>query len=209
MHGDVKRFIQDVTGELIEAGFGIELVNKPKLPCSNRGEFDESAKTLRVAIGGPQKFWFPVAIHEYCHFLQYKEQCKLWTDKATDKAYTEVFTWLEDESMDIPDDKLMVYIRQIQAVEQDCDRRVVELVKEEGLPIDIKDYIRRSNVYILFYNAVAKWRTWSRVAPYTIEEIVESVPAKFIPEDKWQKPTRKFMKLVSDHSMFKKPQFRR
>lgn len=209
MHGAVKEFIQDITGELIEAGFGIELVNKNKLPCSNRGEFDETAKTLRVAIGGPQKFWFPVAVHEYCHFLQYKEQSKLWTSKAIDKAYTEVFTWLEDENHEIPEDKLMPYIGHIQAVEQDCDQRVVELIKARELPIDVPDYIQRSNVYIWFYNGVAEWRTWSKTAPYTIDEIVEVTPKRFLPEAKWQRPSKKFMRLLKEKSMFKRPQFRR
>lgn len=207
MIGAVKEFVKEMTGELIAAGFGVELINKAKLPCSYRGEFDEGGRTLRVAIGNSQKLWFPIAVHEYCHFLQFRDQADIWTRKEVVEAYDVFFNWLADPTIEVSAEKIMESAYWIQALEQDCDRRAVELIKERELPIDVDDYIKRSNTYVWFYNGVAKWRTWSRKAPYDIADIVECVPGRFLTEDKYQKPTKKFMTLLKEKSMLKKPQF--
>jgi hypothetical protein len=94
-------------------------------------------------------------IHEYCHFLQWKYGCKIYKDsyKSLDKHEK----WLSHkiETLDIE------HIRLIQKLELDCDKRVLQIIKKYDLDVDIADYCRESNSYILSHNYIYEHRDFN------------------------------------------------
>ena len=55
------------------------------------------------------------------------------------------------------------------------------MIKKWKLPIDVNEYIRKANAYVLFYNYLKKTRKWSEPtnSPYINKNIVEAMSDKF------------------------------
>lgn len=126
----------------------------------NCKDIDEDAgkPSIHAGVGGkPVEEWCLTLLHEYCHYLQYKEQCDVW------KAYA------NSEGEDIPISVNLEY---------DCEKRTIELMKELGLAnlTSIEGYTRRANSYLLFYKIYNITGEWYEKAPYSFPEIAEHMP---------------------------------
>jgi hypothetical protein len=62
-------YISKALAELISAEFSIKMSPNESIG----GYFDDETKTFSVRTGKDFDIWFPTFIHEYCHFLQWRE----------------------------------------------------------------------------------------------------------------------------------------
>ena len=158
---NTARFISDTIHLCSEHSVEFKLVASSKVPLGNKiycnGYFwansgaDNSHK-LVVATKKPIKEWLPILVHESCHLDQYIENPnKFVEDDCIDR-------WLNGEK--VYDKDIRKGISASKRLELDCEKRTVRKIKKYNLPIDVKEYIQKSNLYIHFYNWVYLNRRW-------------------------------------------------
>jgi hypothetical protein len=88
--------------------------------------------------------------------------------------------WI-DHKIELNDRELKEVITVTRNLELDCEKRVIKLVEKNGLNfINVKEYIQSANTYIGFYTILADTRKWYLKAPYEINEVISSMPNKFL-----------------------------
>lgn len=139
------------------------------------GDSDVEGGELHLAMGFGNR-WPEIFIHEYCHFLQQLDQ-----DGGIEVAYVPVsadetnvmwaqiaeVTWLNRLGAWFtggPGSPLLA-LRKTRAMEVDCDRRAIELIRKHRLPIDLVRYAQQANAYHLFYTVMETTRRWYDHAP--------------------------------------------
>ena len=154
-------------------------VDADGIPCS--GYFSDSAGILAVALDIPNSR--DIMVHEYCHFLQFKEKCKEWTDLEAQEPFI-IDNWLKGDS-NIDEDKLDKALEATMLLELDCEKRAVAFMAQNGLEKDIEQYIKQANAYVLSYKIVRKLRRWNKPgkAPYHNKSLTELMPNQFIDID--------------------------
>lgn len=137
--------MQDLIEHRVEIKFNI----RKNMSKNTSSWFNDDTK-LQIVINNFD-FDFPEVfetfIHEYCHFLQWKEKDGIVDYMKWDKSVTVFFEWLARTRKRCPEK----YLYGVQECELDCDRRVIELIKKHDLKVDIDDYIQQSNAYILSF----------------------------------------------------------
>lgn len=125
---------------------------------------------LIVAVKKPFNDWFPTFIHEYAHLEQYLQDCPYWF--PNEQCY-DLDQWLSGENYN------PVYIKEIVnktiLLESDCELRAIELIKKFNLPLDIEEYSKKANSYLLFHHWMIANRKWYKKAPYEISEIISTM----------------------------------
>lgn len=128
------------------------------LPAS--GFFDAKRKKGVLGVGTckPINEWLPVLVHESCHMDQWEQNEPLWK-KSENQKYNIFGDWLIGKRCN----KEQAYkcINVLKELELDCEKRAVEKIKCYKLPLSIKEYIQKANVYIFFYNRLKKTRKWN------------------------------------------------
>jgi hypothetical protein len=147
-----KNFICKVVNELIDDKFSV-LINYNK-ELSLGGSFDYSNREFIVSMA--TKGGFEVFIHEYSHFLQWKNEKKYFMS-LINNCYI-VFDWLDGTFY-----KKAIVTEAIKGVielEWDCERKSIDLIKKYKLDVNIEEYCKSANSYLLFYNIVRQERNW-------------------------------------------------
>lgn len=180
MNPDVKNFVGMAVVEMAEAKVDIKLPRTRKVPLTDNlkcnGYFNIPPEFC-VGMSKPQGQWLRIFVHEYCHFRQWveKEPCFMTFDHTNGMG--EFDEWL-DHKKELTKTQVLACTRACQELELDCEKRVVEMINLFHLPIDIENYIKRANAYVLFYNYVMKHRYWSgKISPYEPKEVLDTVPA--------------------------------
>lgn len=111
--------------------------------------------------------WFPIFLHEYCHFLQWRDEFKKWNSYTKylikyDSVFNTNLTKIKPN-----------IIRKVQEIEMDCDQKAIAFIKKYKLDIDLKQYIKESNFYILCYEFFPKYNKF--FVPYE-KHILEMFP---------------------------------
>jgi hypothetical protein len=135
--------------------YGIELVLSPSKnvvltddytqDCS--GYFCDTNKALVVACGKPFEEWVEILIHEFSHMEQWK------TDDRWDKwgiACGKTWEWLAGDII-MNKKQLLAVLNDMVELEKDCEMRSVEKIREWGLPVQIKQYVQKANIYLYSY----------------------------------------------------------
>lgn len=147
--------------------------------CS--GFFNSSPLEFAVAVGKDFDVWFKIFIHEYCHFEQWSEDAKLFDQKADNIAH--FFSHLEPD-VKISKKNLNIYMKDAIWLEYDCERRVLEKIKEYGLEefLNPEVYAQTSNSYFNFYHFVKEKREWykSGQEPYNLEHVWSLFPKELV-----------------------------
>ena len=114
-------------------------------------------------------------MHEYCHMTQWLDGIPLW--KEAEEALSGMWDWLSGEEIENVEKSIDI----ARDLELDNEKRTVEMIKKWKLPIDVNEYIRKANAYVLFYNYLKKTRKWSEPtnSPYINKNIVEAMSDKF------------------------------
>jgi len=139
------------------------------------GFFDDNAKSPILAFAQGREDFLGLMVHEYCHMTQWLDQIPLWTESG--KASSIMWDWLAGKDHE----DINWAIGVARDLELDNEKRTTEMIIKWNLPIDPKEYVRKSNAYVLFYNYIKTSRKWSEPgnAPYTNKNIVDAMSDKF------------------------------
>ena len=183
-------FFFSAVNEMAKQRVDIHLINKRHVRPGVGGEFCEYPKVAAIACGRKIEDWFPTFIHEYCHFRQHKDRLPIYMN--SDDSFNNIWNSLEGE-----DKMKRGSIDVIQKVELDCEKRVVEIIKEYDLPFSVDQYIREANVHVLMYNEVYRYKKWFEISPFIFEEIYSTVPDSFQAEKWYKKSPEKYKEISS------------
>jgi len=176
---DKVELLKKIKAECKSAGVKVSIRNVGYVIMSGQikcaGYFDSLGRELVVALN--HSHGLETIVHEFCHFLQWNEQCKAWVDNCDSIEMVDL--WLSGE--DIPD--IDRHISNVRDLELDNEIRSVNLIKTFGLEPEInpEKYTQRANAYITFYNWLKISRRWPdpKNTPYTNERIVNAMSTKF------------------------------
>lgn len=178
---NTKRFLRHVRRVCEELDIKLDLRRarkiklSPTIACS--GYFDEESRVLAVAMKAPDALG--ILVHEYCHLTQYLDyldgKFRLW--KSATNALGKLDAWLSGE----PITNLKRVITYSRELELDNEKRSVAMIQKWNLPVDLDDYIKKANAYVLFYNWMHKTRKWSVPSntPYTNPLVLDTMSSKF------------------------------
>ena len=159
--------------------------NYPDAPC----EFEVATKKIKHE-------WLSVYVHEYGHFLQhiYKEPLYVNSDGPLNRTWDYImkkrrtFKWAD--------------VRAVQAVERDCELRVVRLIKYHKLPLDISKYIREANCVLFYYNEATKRRRWwpnKGKLPFYAKGIKDIIPDTILPIEAYEVSPDGYSELCDEY----------
>ena len=113
---------------------------------------ERNKRQFVVATGKPIKEWLPIFVHESCHLDQWIKSPKLFDGESC------LDEWLG--GVQYSNNRIKAEIAASKKLELDCEKRTVDKIKKYTLPINIPEYIQKSNLYIHFYNWVYINRKW-------------------------------------------------
>ena len=137
-----------------------------------------------IVVASKNKKWFEILLHEYCHFLQYKDENK-WYLKSTELNQSDktLNDWLTgSKKFSIYEVDLLCTVEQ--KMELDCEKRVIKLIDKLNLPINKELYIKEANAYIFLYTHINKYGKWCKKGPARFKKIVNLMPSVFLKEYK-------------------------
>jgi hypothetical protein len=171
-----QNFTIKVVRELLSYGFSVHLHQKEHIDGYG-GWFgtDEGQEEFVVAM--KHHMGFEILIHEYCHFLQWKTDRKLW-DKSTE-TYDILFDWISNKDSVFSDEQLDRSLHDILEIEHDCEKRVLKIIK--NCPIeefDADKYMRAVNAYLWSYHLNRELRLRPKRPIYS-ERVLDHMPNVF------------------------------
>lgn len=167
-----NNFISKVVNDLLDEKFSV-LFLQEKSFNSCGGLFNGCDKEFIVAMGN--RLGFEVLVHEYNHFLQWKDERKRYDSLSNGNAI--ISDWLGGKFFK---KSIIAYAtEQVIELEWDCERRSIEMIKKYKLDIDLDDYIRSANSYIFFYHAVKKTRVWA-TKPLYKKALLKTMPTELM-----------------------------
>lgn len=157
------------------------------------GYYDGTKKELCVATKRPQKEYFPIFLHEFCHAEQDIEN---WTlEGESNQTSNDIWEWLTGK--DIPMNRVKKSARIYQKTELDCEKRAVRYIKKYGLSIDIENYIKNANIYVYFYSSLLETRQWeTKQSIFNHPELMKLVPDHFL--NSYVKLPTGFTKIITN-----------
>jgi hypothetical protein len=175
-----------IVRELLDHGFSVLLYNQEELAgaCGGWCSIEDNEKEFAVAM--KHHMGFEILIHEYCHFLQWKTDRKLW-DRSME-TYDILFDWISYPSLvasafikdyKVTTEELDKSLHDILEIEHDCEKRVLKLVK--NCPIedfDTDKYIRATNAYLWSYHLNRELRLRPKRPIYS-QRVLEHMPNTF------------------------------
>jgi hypothetical protein len=155
------------------------------------GWFDGDA--LHVAIDRPLMDWLATFVHESCHKDQFVEKAPEWDTKIGAYDTADILDmWLE-RVVELSPEQIAVVIDKVQLVELDCERRSVQKIIDNSLPLDVDLYTKKANAYIWFYRTLPLTRRWI-VAPYNNPDLLALMPAHF--NNDYLTPPEGFLQII-------------
>jgi hypothetical protein len=179
---EAKSWVKSAISKLKKSGVVVDLPDtnlleySPGQFCS--GFFEDEEPKLACATGRGFDIWFPIFVHEYCHFEQWKYNRKWWDGHLIDgREGLDLAIEAWSEGRDVPLTQIVHWCMSSASAEIDCERRVIEKIKSEDLPIPVKEYARKANSYIAFYYAMPELKSWCNGdRPYDVDAIMEMMP---------------------------------
>jgi hypothetical protein len=176
-----KEFIQKIEEELILSNVYFHLPKKEQVRIGKTGLWvsgffqGHDQLELAVATKKPETEWFPILVHEYAHFQQYKTQAPCWVAYQSQNQTEDKLTkWLNHE-VEYSAAELDLIFTTLINVEKDAEDRTIALIKQYHLPVDVEQYTKGARAYLLFYLWVKKHRRWSRSGheSYAVPQILQ------------------------------------
>jgi hypothetical protein len=141
------------------------------IKCS--GWFD--TENMALVVAGKHSMALDVLVHEYGHFTQWDENIPIWN--AADVSMGHVDEWLAGTEVK----NIKKWLGLSRDLELDNEKRSVALIKKFDLPINTKEYTRKANAYVQFYNWMYYSRRWCKPtnSPYKNSTVLDAMPDKF------------------------------
>jgi len=203
----IKKFVKRLKHDCKTKGvkFNLQHVKRIKYPSTVdmkvSGYFDGEIPELACATKKKKKAWVQILIHESCHMDQWSSNSPLWLKLDENNGYDLLDEWLGGKKF--KKKVIAGIIEDMLALELDCEKRSVKKIKKNKLNIDCKQYIKEANTYMYFYPIMLKTGKWCDIAPYTVKELVELMPDKFLDIDEYFQFSKKLLNLYKKHC-FKK-----
>lgn len=167
----IKEDLEDLDGKVIFVK-GHYCGGKSK--CSGLFYLDSKDNpVIKVAKGGlDEEEWFGILIHEYCHFMQWRDNSKYWESFCNyDVTYSQIL---------LKPEKYKLALTVLMDLEINCERLAVKIIKNNNL-FDHKKYAQSANAilykYAFLYN-FNKWpedsRTYKKVQDLAPNRILKS-----------------------------------
>ena len=169
------QFVRHVKDHLAQYGMRLVIGRGRLLNCGGyrcEGFFNDQEKMIKIARHSAN--FLETLVHEYSHFLQYINNSKIY--QKSDKAILMVDDWFAGK--DFPEDKLRRSFFIIRAMERDCEKRAVKLIKKFNLQIDEKLYTKRAHCYIYSHFLMEKTRKFyaHKKSPYRSSVVLKIMP---------------------------------
>jgi len=164
--------------QLLESGVTIKFLQQ-SVSEGYIGWFDGYKKQMLVCVSRVD--FLSIFLHEFCHFLQWRDNNAWWAKHM--KKYIAFSNWISRASSKKATSSSYI------AMELDCERRAVELVKKFKLSIDIPQYIKKANACLFLYHIVEKNRGWPENKKPSVfsDEIVSKQASKFLAPSDYRK----------------------
>lgn len=184
MFSDLRRvrFIFHAKRELKKHGAMLYMSPDPYINLGNLvhavGCFDDRTPAqIQVATGKSADAWFPVFVHEYCHFEQFIERRDWWDSHKMSNGNT-IFGTIFHHFMNTPisNELLTTLCIKLAGLEQDCELRVIKKIGEWKLSIDAQKYAQSANAYVMFYHLLSMGTGMCHGSPSSIPEILKEMP---------------------------------
>lgn len=176
-----NEFIGKVAAECISNDITFKIIQKSSV-LNYSGWFDSNKKELVCAYKSLNGF--ETLIHEYNHFLQWKNRPHFW--KKCDGDNNLFLSWKRGNHNDITKNKLTRSFYKAIELERDCELKSIKCIKKHNLDVDLEKYIKEANMYIFSYHFVKKYRDWPKSLIYT-EEFINSMPNEILPLQNYKK----------------------
>lgn len=168
-------FILKSVRNLLNHDFSVLLYNTEKLEdnCGGYCWIDDSENKREFAVAMKHHMGFEIFIHEYCHFLQWRDKRSFWNNSI--ENYDIVFDWIEDLTLKTSEEDLQRGLKSILDIEHDCETMVLKLVKNNPIEdFDTSKYIKASNAYLLNYHLMKELRQKPNNPIYT-KDVLKSM----------------------------------
>ena len=182
----VSNFLIDTINTAVKAGISVRFLHE--YSSKYKGLFDAEALTLDVYMidheENPENLdsWLALLAHESSHMDQHIEEADVWNNTSIGYLDTEgiIDSWL-DYHIELTPKHLTNYIDKLVACELDCEKRAVSKMKKYKLPVDIKDYIKKSNTTLYLYEVIKTTRAWVKPGngPLSKPDIMDLIPDTF------------------------------
>lgn len=169
-------FITKCTRELLANGFSV-LIHRKKELDGYGGWFgaEEGEKELVVALD--HDMGFEVFLHEYCHYLQWKNNRDLWDRSLL--TYDILFEWIDKPESIYTEEELNQSLHDILELEHDCENKALRLLQNNPIEdVSIDKYIRAVNAYLLHYHINRSLRKRPKKPIYS-ENVLSHMPNIF------------------------------
>ena len=176
----ILKFINDIDKSCKANGYKLDLQNVRYIDIGDgspsAGFFSEDLKVVAVSLKA--KDFIGILAHEYSHLTQYIEDESLYNFYSV--SYSKIFEWLDGKRIK----NIQFHLDNCLALELDCEKRAVELMKTYELDVDLKDYIKRANAYMYFWKNLRFTRKWCNPynTPSSNEALVSVMPNRFLKE---------------------------
>lgn len=198
----IKNFIQSELDHCIKNKVKVELINNPvdynDFECS--GYFVDAPKAcLTVNISKNIDDWLSTFVHETCHKDQFLEKEDVWNVKIGDSHDAlDIFDMWIDHHVELKKHQLRPILEHVVQVELDCEKRAVAKIQKYNLPINLTEYIQKSNAYVFYYHAAAHHRSYTqRTSPYINPDIWTKMPVDF--NNNYSKINSEMLKLFTKY----------
>jgi hypothetical protein len=164
-----ETFMGKAIKEMLESGVSV-IFNKRKRYSKHNvsNTFDSWNKVPVLTVQNYNNKWetnFENFIHEYCHFIQWREKSDIYRDGLINLLLLDLYC--EGKNPTFTEEQLWA----IQELELDCEKRVLELNKKFKLGIDEERYICETNAYIYSYRYSMEMKKFSSKVDYTDPKI--------------------------------------
>ena len=170
------QFVRHVKNHLAQYGMRLVIGRGKLLNCGGyrcEGYFSDKEKVIKIAKFGTN--FMETLVHEYSHFLQYIGNSKIYN--KSDKAILMVDDWFNGKDFDHQKLRRSFFI--IRAMERDCEKRAIKVIKQFKLEIDIKLYAKRAHCYIYSHFLMEKKRKFYsfKKSPYRSPVVLKIMPS--------------------------------
>ncbi len=170
------QFVRHVKNHLAEYGMKLvlgrgKMVNVGGYRCV--GYFDENKKIIKIAKESAE--FMSTLVHEYCHFLQCINNSKIY--RKSDAAGVIVDEWFNGK--EYAPEKLKRAFFLVRAMERDCEKRAIKIIKKFNLQIDSKMYAKKAHCYIYSHFMMEKTRKFCsyKKSPYHSKIVLKIMPS--------------------------------
>lgn len=153
-----RDFMLTCVSDMFDSGFSVTFNGEYNEKYG--GTFDGLTRKLEI-ISSVEPF-FEMFLHEYCHFLQWKDSPSGWVKTAM--VIGDFFGRLEQSKAWTPmgAKKARESAGKVLEMEIDCETRVLDLIKTNKLDISIINYKKSSNVYFWMHGCMLIKERWMR-----------------------------------------------